>query len=64
LSDHKIITVIEQLYQGKITNDKAPELLGCCRITLYRKLEKYREAGTGGLIHRSKFSLQIGGYLL
>jgi transposase len=55
MKDHKVIAVVEQCYQGKINRKEALELLGCCRMTLYRKLKRYRESGAEGLIHRSRF---------
>jgi DeoR/GlpR family transcriptional regulator of sugar metabolism len=55
MRDHKVIAVIEQCYHGRITRKEALELFGYCRMTLYRKLKRYRELGAEGLIHRSRF---------
>lgn len=48
----KVIHIIGNCYEGRISRSEAMKLLGRSRMTVYRKLKRYGECGELSLIHR------------
>jgi hypothetical protein len=47
-------SVITQVLGGKLTLLEACERLGCARNTFWRKIKRYRQFGSVGLVHQSR----------